>query len=191
MKLVMDHKDVPPQHRLNFQRIYNTVLNEALNSKRSACKQLGGKIARKTITKFEKAGEDFITMDKGSKLRKASTDCKRKAFIWSFGTFLECVSGNSRWGGKKSLKLVSKANDQDGSCQNHVVTKSDKTFALLIFENYIEKWILQLQEHVPVNDANDANDASDGKPKRIKGKYTVKSSGHCKRMESRQNCTVQ
>ena len=31
MKLVMDHKDVPPQHRLNFQRIYNTVLNEALN----------------------------------------------------------------------------------------------------------------------------------------------------------------
>ncbi len=28
MKLVMDHKDVPPQHRLNFQRIYDTVLNQ-------------------------------------------------------------------------------------------------------------------------------------------------------------------
>ena len=177
MKLVMDHKDVPPQHHINFQRIYDTVLNEALNSKRSACKQLGGKIARKTITKFEKAGEDFITMDKGSKLRKASTDCKRKAFFWSFGTFLECVSGNSRWGGKKSLKLVLKAKDQDGSGRSHVITKSDKAFSLLIFENYIGKWKLQLQEPIPVNDADDAYD---GKPKRIKGKYTVKSSGHCK-----------
>ena len=31
MKLVMDHEDVLPQHRLNFQRIYNNVLNEAMN----------------------------------------------------------------------------------------------------------------------------------------------------------------
>jgi hypothetical protein len=44
----------------------------------------------------------------------------------------------SRWGGKKSLELVSKAKDQDGSGQNHVVTRSDKAFALLIFENFIK-----------------------------------------------------
>ena len=115
MKLVMDHEDVPPQHRLNFQRIYDSVLNEALNSKRSACKQSGGKIARKTIAEFEKAGEDFFTMDEISKLRRASTDREGKAFFWFFRTFLECVSGKSRWGGKKSLKLVSKAKDQGGS----------------------------------------------------------------------------
>jgi hypothetical protein len=28
--------------------------------------------------------------------------------------------------------------DQDGSGRNHVVTKSDEAFALLIFENYID-----------------------------------------------------
>jgi hypothetical protein len=109
-----------------------------LNSK-SACEQSGGKIARKTIiTKFEKAGDGFLTMDEVSKLGRASTDRKRKAFFWFFGKFLECVSGKSRWGGKKSLELVSKAKDQDGSGQNHVVTRSDKAFALLIFENYIK-----------------------------------------------------
>ena len=85
-----------------------------------------------------------------------------------------------------SLKLASKAKDQDGSGQNRVVTKSNKACALLIFENYIDEWKLQLQEPVPVNDANhadgtnDANDANDGRPKKIQGKYSVKSSGHSK-----------
>jgi hypothetical protein len=152
MKLVLDHRDVPPQHRLNFQRIYDTVLNEALDSKRSACKQSGGKIACKTIAEFEKAGDAFFTMDEVSKLRRPSTDRKQKTFFWFFGMFLECVSGKSCWGGKKSLKLVSKTKDQDGSGRNHVVTKSDEAFALLIFENYKDKWKLQLQEPIPVDE---------------------------------------
>jgi hypothetical protein len=97
MKLVMDHEDLPPQHRLDFQIIYDTILNEALNSKTSACEQSGGKIARKTIAEFEKAGDDFFTMGEVSKLRRASMDRKQKAFLWFFGTFLECVSGKSRW----------------------------------------------------------------------------------------------
>ena len=160
MKLVMDHEDVPPQHCLNFQRIYDTLLNEALNSKRGACEQWGGKIARKTIAEFEKAGDDFFTMDEVLKLRRASTDHKWKAFLWFFGTVLECVSGKSRWGGKKSLDLVSKAKDKDGSGRNHVVTKSDEACPWLIFENYIDNWKLQLQGPFPVNDANNANDAN-------------------------------
>ncbi|KAI2492752.1 hypothetical protein MHU86_21795 [Fragilaria crotonensis] len=174
MKLVMDHEDVPPQHRLNFQRTYESVFNEALNSKRSACEQSGGRIARKTIAEFETSGEAFFTMDEVSKLRRANTDRERKAFFWFFGTFLECVSGKRHWGGKKYLELVSKAKDKDGGGRNNVVTKSDEAFALLIFENYVDKWILQVQGTVPVNAAN-----AGGKP-RMKGKYTGKSSGHCK-----------
>jgi hypothetical protein len=85
-----------------------------LNSK-SACEQSGGKIARKTIiTKFEKAGDGFLTMDEVSKLGRASTDHKQKAFFWFFGKFLECVSGKAAgeersplsWFQKRKIKMV-------------------------------------------------------------------------------------
>ena len=68
-KLVMDHEDVSPRHRVNFQMTYETVFNEALNSKRSSCEQAGGKIVRKTIAKFEESGEDFFTIDELTKLQ--------------------------------------------------------------------------------------------------------------------------
>ena len=76
-------------------------------------------------------------------------------------------------GEERSTSSWFQKKDKDGGGQNNVVTKSVEAFALLIFENYVDKWKLQLQETVPVNAANA------GKP-RIKGKYTGKSSGHCK-----------
>jgi hypothetical protein len=90
-KLVMDHEDVSPWHRVDFQMTYETVFNEALNSKRSSCHQAGGRIVWKTIAKFEESGEDFFTIDELTKLRRANRDCKQKAVFWFFGTFLECV----------------------------------------------------------------------------------------------------
>jgi hypothetical protein len=56
MKMEMNHEDVPPQHHLNFQRIYESAFNEALNTKRSACEQSAGKIVRKTMDEFELDG---------------------------------------------------------------------------------------------------------------------------------------
>ena len=175
MQLVMDHEDVPPQHRLNFQRTYETVFHEALNTKRSACEQSGGKIVHKTMAEFEKAGEEFFTMEELLKLRGANTERERKAFFWFFGTYLECVCGKRQWGAKKLHELVSKARDKDRG-QKRVVTKSDEAFALVLFENYIDKWKLQRQP-VPVDGAN-ADNA--GKKQRMKGKYTGTKNGLCK-----------
>jgi hypothetical protein len=114
-KLVMDHEDVSPRHHVNLQMTYKTVFNEALNSKRSSCEQAGGMIVRKTIAKFEESGEDFFTVDELTKLRRANTDRKGKAFFWFFGTLLECVCGrrncenllNARiWFHKPKIKMV-------------------------------------------------------------------------------------
>ena len=183
-KLVMDHEDVSPRHRVNFQMTYETVFNEALNSKRSSCEQAGGKIVRKTIAKFEESGEDFFTIDELTKLRRANTDRERKAFFWFFGTFLECVCGRRNWGKLvKCTALVSQAKDKDGG-PNRVVTKSDEAFALLIFENYVNKW--KMQKAVPVDDANannagaDEREATIQKQPRQTGTYTGQKSGHCK-----------
>jgi hypothetical protein len=183
-KLVMDHEDVSPRHRVNFQMTYETVFNEALNSKRSSCEQAGGKIVRKTIAKFEESGEDFFTIDELTKLRRANTDRERKAFFWFFGTFLECVCGRRNWGKLvKCSDLVSQAKDKDGG-PNRVVTKSDEAFALLIFENYVDKW--KMQKAVPVDDVNannagaDEREATIQKQPRQTGTYTGQKSGHCK-----------
>jgi hypothetical protein len=65
--------------------LYGSVFNEALNTKRSSCAgQLGGKIIRATISKFEGSGEDFYTIDKLSKLRRESIERKSQAFYWFF-----------------------------------------------------------------------------------------------------------
>ena len=44
MKVVMDHEDVAEAKRVNFHVLYESAFNEALNTKRSACEQAGGKI---------------------------------------------------------------------------------------------------------------------------------------------------
>ena len=160
------------QHRLNFQRIYESAFNEALNTKRSACEQSAGKIVQKTMAEFEKSGEEFFTIDEVSTLRRANTGREQKAFFWFFGEYVECVSGKRLWGRKKVLELVSKVKDYDGGRNNAMVTKSDQAFALLIFENYKHKWKLQ-REKAPVHASNA------GTTPRMKGKYTGQSSGHC------------
>ena len=73
---MMDHENVPEQQRGRFQMLYESVFNEALNTKRSSCEQSGGKIVRNTIDEFELTGEDFFTMNEISKLRRATTERK-------------------------------------------------------------------------------------------------------------------
>jgi hypothetical protein len=74
------------------------------------------------------------------------------------------VCGRRNWGKLvKCTALVSQAKDKDGG-PNRVVTKSDEAFALLIFENYVNKW--KKQKAVPVDDANANNAGADerGRP---------------------------
>jgi hypothetical protein len=81
--------------------LYESVFNEALNTKRSSCEKLSGKIVQSTIAKFELTGEDFFTMDELIKLRRATRERNLQAFYWFFGTFLECVCGRRYWGKQK------------------------------------------------------------------------------------------
>ncbi len=93
------------------------------------------------------------------------------------------MCGRRHWGKQKLTDLVSQAKDKDGG-RNRVVTKSDEAFALLLFENYIDKW--KLQKAVTVDDANATNAGTDErevtkhKQPRQRGKYTGKKSRHCK-----------
>jgi hypothetical protein len=51
---------------------------------------------------------------------------------------LECVCGRRYWGKQKYHELISKATEKGG--HGKVVTESDEAFALLLFDNYIDKW---------------------------------------------------
>jgi hypothetical protein len=91
---------------------------------------------------------------------------------------LECVCGRRYWRKQKYHELISKATEK-GGC-GKVVTKSNEAFALLLFNKYIGEWT----NPIATTDQNDAAGADDlvGKRKqpRQKGRYTAKTSGHCK-----------
>ena len=74
------------------------------------------------------------------KLRQATTVEEKEAFLWFIGDFLASVVGTKVWGRKKYYNRVSEAVIDKGS-QDLVVTVSDEAFAILIYENCIDKWI--------------------------------------------------
>jgi hypothetical protein len=59
-------------------------------------------------------------------------------------TILECVAGTRGWGKEKYFQTVSKAVDRETN--DILVTASDEAFALLMLENYRDKWILRYEE---------------------------------------------
>ncbi len=48
------------------------------------------------------------------------------------------MCGRRSWGKQKQYDLVLKATEEGG--RGKLVTKSHEAFALLLFDNYIEKW---------------------------------------------------
>ena len=105
-----------------------------------------------------------------------------------FYSFLECKCGASTWRKVKKTTLVSEARG-DGNCK--IVTKSDKAFALLLINYYLEKWetILEAGEESddtePAVNTNNNNNTADAdgeangrqkkrRAKRLPGKYTPK-----------------
>jgi hypothetical protein len=119
--------------------VYESTFNDALNQKRGSCEQAGGGIVRETIALFKESRKKLFTMEElVCKLRRLETEREKEAFFWFFGTFLESVCGKRNWGRQKWHVLVSEAIEKGGRAK--MVTKSDEAFALLIFENYVDKW---------------------------------------------------
>jgi hypothetical protein len=176
-----------PRNPYMFQLTYQGSFKTALNQKRSTCELSGKKIVIRAInTEFKNRGEEFFTFEEFCKLRRATTDRERKAFFWFFDSFLECVCGASVWNNAKTKQLISEARDTSGS---KVVSVSDEAFALLLIDNYLEKWKTRAGEEdtariEPVG-AGAAATATEGENTRRKqtktaGKYTGKAQGQCK-----------
>ena len=184
---VMDHEKVVYRKRGEFQLVYESVFNDALNQKRSSCEQAGGHIVRDTIAFFKEVGRgELFTMEELRKLRRSKTEREKEAFFWFFGTYIEAVCGRRNWGRQKRHALVSEATEKGGRAKT--VTKSDEAFALLIFENYIDKWTSWATEGIDAEEGDHTSGAGvpevplGGKKKqtRVRGRYTSKKSGHCK-----------
>ena len=171
MDWVMKHEKVPQEKRLMYRVVYESVFNESLNAKRSACETAGRKIVvDETMPKFQEKGKALFTMEELCKLRRAETEREKEASFWFFGEFLSCVVGKRQWIVQKKYQLISQATMTGSS--DKLATISDETFALLMYENYEDKWTKQGNEQA-------GQSVQSGK-KVIWGKFTVQNSGTCK-----------
>ena len=100
---------------------------------------------------------------------------------------MECVCGATAWNNAKIKQLVSEARDPSGS---KIVSVSDEAFALLLIDNYLEKWKTRAGEEVAARIDSVAGGAAaitaEGeeitrrKQTKTAGKYTGKAQGQCK-----------
>ena len=198
MTMIMDQEDVPQHKRFEFQTIYTWTFNFALNSKRSTCETAGKKcVVDETWPKFKKLGKKLFTIEELCKLRRAETEREQEAFFWFFGEFLECVCGARHWGKQKEHQLISKATLI--GTREKIVTKSDEAFALLLYENYIDKWKKQgnieddedeqyedcAEEDEKKEDDDDSVHSAGSQKKKtiskaVRGKYTCHNNGTMK-----------
>jgi hypothetical protein len=145
MDWVMNHDKVPQEKRLMYWVVFESVFNESLNAKRSTCETAGRKIVvDKTMPKFQEKGKELFTMEELYKLMRAETEREKEASFWFFGKFLSCVVGKRQWIVQKKYQLISQATMTGSS--DKLVTISDETFALLMYENYEDKWTKQGNE---------------------------------------------
>ena len=140
-----------------FKAIYKGVVMEAINIRRSACDQAGGRIVEQYLssnlatrmadggcnndsspTTLDIENLSFFNLETFCKLRRAQTADEVKAFNWFFGEFMDCVSGKRVWSRHKYHTLISEAVNRDTGVQ--IITVSDEAFGLLLLENYMEKW---------------------------------------------------
>jgi hypothetical protein len=163
--------------------------DHALNSKRSTCEQAGKAIMMKELKRCKEDGIDRFTIEELGKLRRASTEREKQAFLWFFGTFLEFVSGQKHWGAQKWKQLVLEASSS-ATKHGKLVTISDEAFALLLYDsNYVEKWVKafeqqeerhRLETMAAPQPESTAGDRRKAGKEREKGKYTAQKTGHCK-----------
>lgn len=93
-------------------------------------------------------------------MRCARTARETAAWQWFMGTFIDCVVGKPKCHQSKYLVPVSAS----------TITISDEAFALLLFENYEEKWQKQCQH-------DKTKTVLSAKMPRTHGKFTSKTMG--------------
>jgi hypothetical protein len=143
---VMDALKILPPQRSAFVKMYESCVKGAINAKRSTCEQVGAKIVKKLlIIKQHKPDDPDPPYDIKSleKLRQCYKDTEQdlEAYVWFFGTFMECVAGKRGCGKKKYREAVSKAQVKGIGEMTMLVTMCDEAFALLLYENYIDRWM--------------------------------------------------
>lgn len=169
MQVVVDVEK--PADTSRFVRIYKACVVGSLNAKRSTCEQAARDafmMLLKRKNHLDEVAPPPYSMETLCKLRQSRTADEKEAFLWFAGELLECVSGKRAWGARKKYKATiseAKSNETGES----IVTISDEAFALLMYENYMDKWIERY------------HDEKRGEPgkKRIAGRYTKSSIGYC------------
>lgn len=180
-RMVLDEEK--PKSEYLFTMMYQDCFKKALNQKRSTCEQAGKLIVVRAINQvFKNRGEDFFTFEELCKLRRATTEREKKAFFWFFDNFIDCVVGANNWNVVKTKQLVSDAVDNNNS---KVVSVSDEAFALLLIDNYMEKWRKKASEEEETATEMTSNQTTNHEGTRkavakMPGKYTGKAKGQCK-----------
>ena len=88
------------------------------------------------------------------------------------------------WGVQKSTQRVSQASSS-ATKDGKLVAISDEAFALLLYNNYVEKWLkaFQREEQQRLETLTSPQPGSGGRRKsskeREKGNYTAQRTGHC------------
>ena len=150
---------------------------EALNTKRSTCEQAAKKIVYKTLDRKDNLNTtNSYTIQELSKLRSAETEREKEAFQWFIGEFVESVTGQRTWGKLKYTQTVSQAKDLVTG--KLAVTVSDEALALLLFDNYSEKWFKQYDD-LQNKRRNSDDQTSRNKVPRGTGKFTFRKNGQC------------
>jgi hypothetical protein len=185
---VMDALNILAPERPNFVKLYTTCVTGSINTKRSTCEQAGAKIVRDLlIQKQHKKGNGVppYSMDSLVKLRRSYDGSAEdlEAFVWFLGTFLDCVSGARAWGGqRKYVEEVSKAEIKGVGEKIKLVTVSDEAFGLLLYENYVDKWIHKYHDERRTLQPSMLISTAEKKKRgatKIRGKYTKGSMGNC------------
>jgi hypothetical protein len=184
---VMDALKIQAHERPDFVKLYTTCVTGSINTKRSTCEQAGSKIVRDLLIKKKHKQDDGVPpyrMESLEQLRRSYKGSAEdlEAFLWFFGTFLDCVSGARAWGGqRKYVEEVSKAEIKGVGGKIKLVTVSDEAFGLLLYENYVDKWIQKFQNEKRSLQPSAISMAEKRKSSgtKIRGKYTKGSVGHC------------
>ncbi|KAI2499769.1 hypothetical protein MHU86_14712 [Fragilaria crotonensis] len=149
MAVVIDAEK--PTDPTKFVRIYKTCVLGSLNSKRSSCEQATSDACMLLLK--AKNHPDEVTPEPYSiemlcKLRQSQTPEEKEAFLWFTGKLLECVVGKIAWGSKKKYRSRISEAKYDNTNES-IVTVSDEAFALLLYENYIGKYITRYHNPLP------------------------------------------
>jgi hypothetical protein len=117
--------------------------------------------------------DTLFTVQEILTMRGATTPREMEAQYWFYGTFLECIAGKRAWGSKKFHTAITSAIRTGNETQKpDAVSISDEAFAIVLFENYRQKWIEKHEQKLLRGSAS-----TEGMDVRMYGKFTERNVG--------------